>query len=314
MEFQALYNRIKPITVYGSSRAPVCLGLQSVVSVLGIPHIGGSPSMLLSDPATAPTFMRVVPSDNTSVGALVGLLHRFQWVHVAVLASNDEFGEGAAVIYRKSSRRCLKLTIFFVTVVVDLLQSHSAGIVVLQRHIYLPSDVAAMRNSLQQIKTAGLRIIFVACAQNGFPAVFQAAKEFEMLGPEYAWIVGDQVFYRDTEIFPDGVFTVNKDYGEGPKTDRFYQSLALIDPRPPVPFPGLTYVYDAVYLIARTAKKVLDMGASPFNTSLMFSEMRAASFEGATGMIQSDGADRANGFALFDSIFSLAEKKPNLVP
>jgi ABC-type branched-subunit amino acid transport system substrate-binding protein len=94
MNFQKLFNQIQPFLIVGPPRSPVCLAMQNVIGVLGVPQIGGGSSVLLSDATAAPTFMRVVPSDDVTISALASFLKHFRWLHVAVISTSDEFSQG----------------------------------------------------------------------------------------------------------------------------------------------------------------------------------------------------------------------------
>jgi ABC-type branched-subunit amino acid transport system substrate-binding protein len=95
LEFDSFHNKIKPFLVVGPFRSQLVQSLQTVFSVLDVPHIGPlATSIRLSDPSIGPTFFRPTPNDYETVIALTTLMKRFKLVHMAVVTSADDYGEG----------------------------------------------------------------------------------------------------------------------------------------------------------------------------------------------------------------------------
>lgn len=189
------------------------------------------------------------------------------------------------------------------------------SLVVLQRHSFSSNNAEQLRNALISIRDGGVRVVFLVCGPDVFPTALKVASELQMMSPEYVWILGDQVFFVEPD-FPTGVFALDKSFGFGDANDRFLRELTLARNSSHevaasfaagVPFPGLGYVHDSLIMAAKAARRVIDAGYDVYNATAMKMELEAVDFQGATGRITLQGADRVGGFVIEN--FVLAECK-----
>ncbi|XP_059343592.1 taste receptor type 1 member 3 [Ammospiza nelsoni] len=96
------YSEYQPrvIAVIGPHKSDLCLLTAKLFSSFLIPQVSyGASSETLSNTELYPSFYRTVPSDKNLVEAVVLLLNHFGWNWVATVASDDEYGRGAQVLF-----------------------------------------------------------------------------------------------------------------------------------------------------------------------------------------------------------------------
>lgn len=160
------YNHID--AVIGGLSSDVTKALQQLLQWSSIPQISyGSTTPALSDKGTYPTLARTVPSDTLLIGGVVDFMETMDWETVTVLASDSEFGQaGAALLRQQIASRDTRL---YVT------------------QVFTFGD-SSLEDTMQDLKEAEGRVIFLHCSIAEAKNVFKEAVEKNMIGSGWAWI------------------------------------------------------------------------------------------------------------------------------
>uniref|UniRef100_A0A8C5PHV5 G-protein coupled receptors family 3 profile domain-containing protein n=1 Tax=Leptobrachium leishanense TaxID=445787 RepID=A0A8C5PHV5_9ANUR len=104
-ELNALYNPPSCSTkivsavkaVIGEINSEISVAISRILSLHSIPQVSpASSAEELSDTIKFPSFLRTVPSDVHQTKAIAKIIKKFQWNWIAVIASNDNYGQSAA--------------------------------------------------------------------------------------------------------------------------------------------------------------------------------------------------------------------------
>ena len=309
------YNHID--AVVGGLSSEVTKALQQLLQWASIPQISyGSTTPALSDSRTYPTLARTVPSDKLLVAGIVGFMEQMDWEIVTVLASDSEFGQaGAALLRQEIASRTTRLNV---------------------PQVYTFNE-DTRKATMQDVKNAEGRVIFLHCSVSEAHDVFKDAVDLNMIGSGWAWV--------GSEWAQDTLFEEFVEQGdELLELKQAMEGLVALRPSADVPHPAVRhyvaanlrskehnvtyssqllqcdkvseagFVHDAAYfaydavLVAATAIDAAietygDGGANNFTAILEELQKREGSeepiAEGATGPIVLDGnGDRVMDFEL----------------
>uniref|UniRef100_A0A8C5PNB6 Taste receptor type 1 member 3 n=1 Tax=Leptobrachium leishanense TaxID=445787 RepID=A0A8C5PNB6_9ANUR len=262
------------MAVVGPSSTEVATSSMKVLNTVLIPQVSyGITSDIFSDKTIYPSFFRTVPSDRKQVDGMITLIIYFKWNWIAVVISQDSYGESALQQFSSSAT--------------------SNGICIAYEGripLYLSStDTAtAIENILSNIEKADVRVvlIFTSLSQSvwiGSASWVLSQSILSMPGIEgIGTVIG---FFPSTYSVPGfGTFVKNaisEMYGNQSSllytTTSFsggsngYQGIDILADHIPIILNPLTElnahsVYTAVYAIAYALHKLLNCSAVKCNT------------------------------------------------
>lgn len=180
---------------------------QQLASLLGVSHISyASTSPLLSNKILSPTFYRTCPSDAFQGRAIAELVASLGWKQIAIIHSNDAYGEGGA------------------SAVVDTATPLGIDIQV-KISIFTGSALSneTINKVLADIKMSNVRVIVLFCSAEAIPILLRA-KIMGLTGPGFVWIASDGWTGNQTNVRTDmtGTLGLSPSKGQGPAYDEFY--------------------------------------------------------------------------------------------
>ena len=99
------------IGIIGDASSSISTVISNVVGVISMPQISyASTSLVLSDKAKHPSFLRTIPPDKFQVKLILDVIQYFNWSYVSVVWSDDDYGRIALydlIPLLKSSDICL---------------------------------------------------------------------------------------------------------------------------------------------------------------------------------------------------------------
>uniref|UniRef100_A0A8C5PQE6 Taste receptor type 1 member 3 n=1 Tax=Leptobrachium leishanense TaxID=445787 RepID=A0A8C5PQE6_9ANUR len=256
------------MAVVGPSSTEVATSSMKVLNTVLIPQVSyGITSDIFSDKTIYPSFFRTVPSDRKQVDGMITLIIYFKWNWIAVVISQDSYGESALQQFSSSAT--------------------SNGICIAYEGripLYLSStDTAtAIENILSNIEKADVRVVLIFTSLSQSVAFFRESI-LSMPGIEgIGTVIG---FFPSTYSVPGfGTFVKNaisEMYGNQSSllytTTSFsggsngYQGIDILADHIPIILNPLTElnahsVYTAVYAIAYALHKLLNCSAVKCNT------------------------------------------------
>ncbi|KAJ3116255.1 ubiquitin-specific protease otu1 [Phlyctochytrium bullatum] len=201
--------------VIGTGYSSMTKALSPVLDAYNIPMCdGASTSPALSDRSNYHNFFRPVPQDNHQAFAIVAFLQSQGWTEIAIIASQDSYGQNLA------------------NEVSSLCRNASIAINVRDQFYIGQSDFSRVLANIRD----SLAKIIVFCGNSA--ELIGLAKEgqaFGLFGKGYAWITSDgskyglDAFTSDQLSIIDGVLNVFPSEGDGPIYEAFRDSFSQAD-------------------------------------------------------------------------------------
>eukprot|EP01135_Chromosphaera_perkinsii_P010576 Nk52_evm14s2171 gene=Nk52_evmTU14s2171 len=303
-----------------SSEAKALAPVLSSFGVLCVSYSATSPD--LSNSRAYPNFVRTIPADSGGGLAIANLVSHLQWKRVAILSSNDEYGNG--ISNQLASSLHLKM--------VD---------VVMWKKFFVDGSDEDTRDSLlsamSDLWTIKPRVIILTCFTSYGKMALRIAKMKDLYGAKIQWIFADGLT-SDRFVFDDDTKTVDFDLysvakgaigvrpsigvtseGENPTLSKFLNLWETLHEKD---YDGAGsriagifsyYAADAVFTLANLAQKLIESKKYTVETlpladfdplveeyqtfRLINRTLAGLDFEGVTGRVQFDGnGDRVGPF------------------
>jgi ABC-type branched-subunit amino acid transport system substrate-binding protein len=265
----------------GAASSSVSKAVAEKASVAEVPQISySSTNPDLSDKATYPYFLRVVPSDAVQGSALANIVNELGFDTVATLATSDDYGLGGIGVFETAWE--------------DLGNTVATG----QRFAQGATDVTTQ---LQAIVDSGATTIVLNVIVGDAITVFSQAASVGITPADYTWIGTDgstqeQVFSGDTAIQAamQGMTGTAPNTGTGDlyvhfkdmwecASDTYFEGSGDRNPNT-----YATFSYDAVYAFANAADNMIKAGMDPTDGVKLLAELKDLTYSGATGQVRFD--------------------------
>ncbi|RKO92637.1 periplasmic binding protein-like I [Blyttiomyces helicus] len=138
---------------------------------------GDSSDPALSDKTLFPNFFRICPSDDEQSLVMLSFLQSQSWSHAAILASNDNYGQGLANALQNAAM--------------------SYGVEILLRSDYDPTDDEGLAAKVSNTKLTG--------DDQQVPIVLIEAAKQNMIGDQFVWISDDAAYAVSGDGYPANV-------------------------------------------------------------------------------------------------------------
>ncbi|KAJ3188525.1 hypothetical protein HK101_009111 [Irineochytrium annulatum] len=197
--------------VVGAGYSQLTIGLSSALAAFNVPLCdGSSTSPVLSDKHQYPNFFRTVVQDDLQAAAMVDLIVDQGWTEVAILASQDNYGQGIADNAQVLARAA--------NVTISTRQNFYVGL-------------ADYRNEIENLKASGTRIILFAGQAMDFVTFANQSQPAKIFGKGYQWITTDAVMqnmdmYAVMGGLMEGVMNVFPSEGVNPLYSQFAELFA----------------------------------------------------------------------------------------
>ncbi|KAI8905366.1 periplasmic binding protein-like I [Powellomyces hirtus] len=258
-----------------------------------------STSPSLGNKGEFPTFFRLVADDSFQGLVMLRLVRQLGWRKIGVLASTSTYGQ-------------------------DLLDkiissADATGVDIASSFTYDLSDVGATDYRLTNLKLAGARVIITLVeGEEDAVDLFRALKRNEMIGPEYAYIGGDNMLQigkannaqpEDVANFEGLMMTEPLEYTDQYSGEFIQKWRTQYGYEPPS---GAIAHYDATYAFAHAFKHILNqpgvvlanLTSNTWNDILKWNvtDFTAISFMGAMGPagFQPNGDSAAANFRILN--------------
>jgi ABC-type branched-subunit amino acid transport system substrate-binding protein len=274
--------------IVGGSASFIAIASLNYLTEFGMPYISpAATSDALSDKDSFPTFMRTVGPDRIQARVLADLATFYKWKKICSINFEADYESNLITRFGNALAEGSTLT----------------------RSTYTGKE--DVPKSLEKLAQAKCKIIFAAMDYVNFGSIINEAKKQGLLGVGVQWIMTDALYSEFTEdrllnthkIAPadmKGTLLVTPSQGPAgsPLLERFFTLLARergVNQTATVDTYS-TFVYDAIWGIARAVKSLNAKSALGFtNSTALLQELLAITYEGASGIVSFDEkGDREN--------------------